>query len=406
MTHRLLILFFTLLTINLLSAQNYQDTITQELQAIAAKGKIPGFGVVLVSTDDILYAHGFGYADKEAQKTYTKNTVHNIGSISKTFIACVLMQLVEDGKLNLDDPINQHLPFEVVNPNFPKDPITVRQLATHTSSLTDGDDDMVIEYSYILEEKTNFTEKDLPKGYYEYYQIYNKNKSMSMGEFLKSAYTPKGKWYAASNFLEQAPGTTYHYSNIGATLLAYLIEQVGEASFAELTQKRIFEPLGMNQSTWYLEKADQEQLASLYLANGLKVPHYQLITYPDGGLITSVADFGPYLRDMIRGLNGTGTLLSPEGYKEVMGNQLIEANFPNGKFEDSKGMMWNVSPAGDNVGANGADPGVASYTLFTTQGNVGMAIFLNSSMYGNEEIEDQFYAIRGVLFEYIGKLLN
>jgi CubicO group peptidase (beta-lactamase class C family) len=94
-------------------------------------GIFNGFTGTVVDTSGILYNQGFGYADIAAKKPYTKQTVINIASISKVFIGVALMKAQEMGLLNLDDPINKHLPFAVSNPNFPNELITIRQLATH-----------------------------------------------------------------------------------------------------------------------------------------------------------------------------------------------------------------------------------------------------------------------------------
>lgn len=398
-----LFIVFVMATSSLLG-QNYADTLTQKLTTISKNSDLAGFGVAVVGKDSIWYQKGFGYADLVGQSPYTSNTIHNIGSTSKTLIALALMQLVEQGKLQLEDDINDYLPFKIQNPHFPDSVITIRQLATHTSSLTDGEDNMVIEYSYLLSAKTDFKAEDFPEDYEEYYQIYNQNKSMSMGRFLHNTYCPDGDWYAETNFLKKAPGTTYEYSNIGATLLAYLIEEVAGEKFDTFTSQHILKPLNMQQSTWKLAEADTTQFASLYLSNGLQVPNYQLITYPDGGLITSISDFSLYLMEMLKGMAGESQLLQQRYFKEMMSNQLTTENFPNGDFETSKGMMWTVNREGDNIGANGADPGVSSYTLFTTAGNMGIVIFTNTSLYGNEDLERDIRRIRGTLFQYAGKL--
>ncbi|MEO0731436.1 MAG: serine hydrolase domain-containing protein [Bacteroidota bacterium] len=387
-------------------AQSVRDTLTMRLQLIADNSDVPGFAVAVVSAEKTLYAHGFGFANRETGRPFTENTVLNLGSITKTVIGFVLMQLEEDGKVSLDDPINQHLPFPVRNPHFPNTPITVRQLATHTSSLTDGVDDMLIEKTYLFTDSVNFRPEELPEDYYSYFQIYRTNRSVTLPEFLKNAYTPAGAWYEKGNFLEDPPGTVYQYTNLGATLLAYLVETVAGRPFKELTREELFTPLGMEHTYWDLDRVPEEDRVTHYLSNGLAIPDYSLITYPDGGLRTSVSDFSLYLREMIAGLVGTGQLLTPKAYQALMTNQLTAANFPAANFGKAHGLLWQVNHDGDNISMNGADPGVVTYTLFTTSGNVGIAIFLNTNLYGQEALEADFRRIRGTLFQHIGKLLK
>ncbi|MBX2827181.1 MAG: beta-lactamase family protein [Flavobacteriaceae bacterium] len=387
-------------------SQQVSDTITHTLQEIAEENKIPGFAVSIVSKEAVLYQHGFGYADIEKKTPFTDKTLLNIGSNTKTSIAFALMKLLEENKISLEDPINKYLPFEIQHPKFPDREIKIKHLATHTSSLTDGEESMVIENSYLFKGPINFKDEQLPEDYAPYFEIYRKNTAMSMYQFLKNTYCPEGKWYASSNFLEVPPGHSYEYTNIGATLLAFIIEEITRTSFADYTHEVLWNPLGMDSTQWYVEQAPKEQLASLYLSNGLKIPHYQLITYPDGGLITNVNDYSLYLIEMIKGLNGEGTQLKEASYKKMMSNQLTTENFPEGNFESTEGFMWDVNSEGDNIGMNGADPGIFTYTLFTTSGNMGIIIFFNTSIYEDDELLDAFRSIRITLLQNASKLIN
>lgn len=125
-----------------------KDSLTNELKSIAASGPIHGFGVAIVNADGVVYSEGFGYADVAAQKPYTAHTIQNIGSVSKTLIGIALLKAQELGKLQLDDPVNDYLPFQVVNPFYPETPITIRQLSTHTSTILDTD--FYNEKSYMI----------------------------------------------------------------------------------------------------------------------------------------------------------------------------------------------------------------------------------------------------------------
>ncbi|MEO1624019.1 MAG: serine hydrolase domain-containing protein [Bacteroidota bacterium] len=390
----------------LVQGQNYRDSISIQLQQIAEQGTLPGFAVSLFTNKKVLYQAGFGYADLAKKTPYTPQSTHNIGSSTKTLIAFALMKLVEEEKLQLDDSINQYLPFEIHHPDFPDQAITLRQLATHTSSLCDGADDMLIENSYLFRGAIDFSEEELPEGYHPYFEIYRENEPTTMARFLRDTYCKDGRWYDESNFRPEAPGTVYWYSNMGATLLAYIIEEVSGHKFADYTKKILLDPLKMSDSHWRLDDIPQDKLASLYLSNQLPIPHYELITYPDGGLFTNVADFSLYLVEMLKGINGESQLLKQSSYKEMMRNQLIPEFFPDATFERSRGMMWRVNSDEDNIAADGADPGVGTYVLMTTAGNMGIAIFKNISSDGEEEVEKALLQVRRVLLTHAGNLLK
>ena len=99
-------------------AQNVGDSITLKLNKISINSNLVGFAVAIVNKDSIVYAKGFGYANLEAKTPYTINTIQPIASISKTLLGVALMKAQEMGKLNLNDNINDYLPFKIYNPNF------------------------------------------------------------------------------------------------------------------------------------------------------------------------------------------------------------------------------------------------------------------------------------------------
>jgi len=105
-----------------------------ELKRISEIGLIKGYGVAIVSKDSTLFAQGYGFSDVQNNIPYTLNTTQNIGSVSKTLIGVALLKAQEMGKLNLNEPINNYLDFEVVNPSFKKEPIRIWHLATHTGT--------------------------------------------------------------------------------------------------------------------------------------------------------------------------------------------------------------------------------------------------------------------------------
>lgn len=116
-----------------------QDSLTAELEVLRNQGHFIGFGVAIVNRQGALHQHGFGFADAQAHKPYSIHTIQNIASVSKTLVGLALLKAQELGRLNLADSVNKYLPFRVVNPAFPKVPITLRHLATHTSSIRDND---------------------------------------------------------------------------------------------------------------------------------------------------------------------------------------------------------------------------------------------------------------------------
>ncbi len=241
---RIIFFVFSLLALNSCSAsKNTKIALTKEISSIYDKKKFNGFAVSIVNREGALYQNGFGWADAAAQKKYTTKTVQNIGSVSKTFVGIAMMKAQELGKLKLDDPIDQYLDFKVANPKFPEVKITIRQLATHTSSIVDNE--FYGSRNYYLKAGQNLQGVKMT---FEDDQTFNASDSLiSIRTYLENVLTENGKWNKES-FSENSPGSIYEYSNVGTALAAYIIERATGQSFRDFTRQYILEPLKMKDS--------------------------------------------------------------------------------------------------------------------------------------------------------------
>ena len=230
----------------------------QQLSEIAARKHLPGFAVAVVNKNEVLFQKGYGLSDIERKVPYEPQSLQNVASVSKTLIGVSLMQLVEQGKIKLDDNINTYLPFRVINPYFPEDRITIRHLATHTSTLKDTNDFWLKDY--VVADPTRLSRP----GTGEAPVLRAGNTRMPMDKFIKNLVAKEGAWYSKGNFLKQKPGTTYEYSNLGADLAAYIVERVTGETFAEYSEKHILKPIGMTHSGWSFDKVSMDHFVSEY----------------------------------------------------------------------------------------------------------------------------------------------
>jgi len=381
-----------------LSPEINEDTLTKRIRTIQQESGLVGLGAAVVDTSGIRYAHGFGFADKEKEIPYTENSIQTIASISKTFIGISLLKAQEMGYLNLDAPVNKYLPFEVFNPKHPDKPITLRQLSCHTSSIQDTD--TYDERSYVL--RKSISEDDKEK--LEANENFNDPaQAVSMDEFFKRVLTREGLWYSEDVYLDSEPGTKFEYSNVAAALTAYALEQATQSDYREFTRKHILEPLEMNDSGWGFDKVNMDQYSVLYSENQTPYPLYRLITYPDGGLISSVSDLGKYLNELINGYNGKGTILTPQSYEELfqpqLGDSYFEERDPDNPYNDEydMGIFMGISGQG-NIGHTGGDPGVSTFMFFNEESLTGQVVFLNTSL--SQESFDSFVKIWTALEQY------
>jgi CubicO group peptidase (beta-lactamase class C family) len=377
-----------------------KDSLTTELEEIKDKKNIAGFSASIVNENGILYNKGFGYSNVETQKELTKNTIQNIASISKTLIGISLFKAQEMGKLELDDPINKYLPFQVVNPSHPNIPITIRHLSTHTSTIMDSDN--FWENTYILKKK------DHPKSVSVFGYMKPPDYKTSLANFLESLLTDKGKLYIPDNFSKEKPGEKFSYSNLGATLCALVIESATKISYDQFTQENILNPLEMENSGWSRKSVDSTQISKLYGNYESVLADYSILSYPDGGLLTTSTDLSKLLTEFIKGYTGKGTLLSKESYKMLFENQLSESQMPKGTdanfgifLDFSKGFMEDDF---ETIGHSGGDPGVVAGMFFNPETGLGRILILNTDSDFDDNVIPQFKEIWGKLNIYGNKL--
>ncbi|GAA3619094.1 serine hydrolase domain-containing protein [Flavivirga jejuensis] len=386
--------------------QIVKDSLTAELDSIQKNGQINGFAVAMVNQDGVLYEKGFGLANLETKEKYTKNTIQHIASVSKTLIGIALMKAKEMGKLSLDDPIQDYLPFKVINPNYPNEIITIRQLATHTSGINDTNE-QYMERAWILTKDQDLTKVS---SNYPAQKLNPSELNIPMEEYLNGYLEVNGAYYQDDNYINFKPGERYNYSNIGATLCALVIEKANGQSFDSFTKEHILKPLGMNSTGWSLADVDIKKHSRLYRNDNTLLPFYTAITYPDGMLISSSSDMAKYLSELIMGYCGKGTLLSNESYKELFTEQLEEQNFEsrnagnpyNGDY--SPAIFIGHSALG-YIGHSGGDAGVGTWMYFDKEKKTGRYIVINTDMGNDERAKElEYYAVWDKMNEYFDKL--
>ena len=339
------------------------DSLDRSIEQRMHDARIVGLGAAIVVDRKLVWTKGYGFADKERALPFTENTIMNIGSISKTITGAALMRAVQDGKLSLDEDVNKYLPFKVTHPAFPNEPITLRQLATHTSSITDRGSAYAGAYHF---------GRDSPE---------------SLEDFLRGYFALDGKNYSKENFLDSKPGTHREYSNIGAGLAGYIVEVAVGQKFNVYTKRTIFAPLKMESTGWLMSEVDMAKHSNLYIAQGLAVPiqRYGLTTYPDGGLRTSVRDLSRFFIALLGdGAYEGARILDRKSVDEMLRFQYTAANKPDnvklsGEGSLNSGIFWATKDALTRIGHNGADPGLVTMMLSDVDKQIGVILFVNTA---------------------------
>lgn len=342
----------------LMTAEDLDRVIAQQMD----ESSLVGVGAAIIVDKRVVWSKGYGFADRDRAIPFTPDTVMNIGSISKTVTGAALMRAVQDGLLSLDTDIDAYLPFKVRNPAFPEVPITLRQLATHTSSITDR---------WAVYARTYHYGGDSPEP---------------LATFLADYFTPGRKDYAPENFLQVKPGTHREYSNIGAALAGYIVERAVGERLDRYTRDHIFEPLGMRNTAWFLADIPAHRHAQLYVAQSgmaIPIPLYGGTTYPDGGVRTSVADLSRFFIALLNDGAYQGTrILEPETVAQMLRFQYTPANKPDNVKLDQKnsGIFWSTKYNVTRIGHGGTDPGVKTEMLSDLNKDIGIIFFTNTSL--------------------------
>lgn len=343
--------------------------------ALIDEQAIPGLAIAVVKDRKIVHMRGYGFADLRARTPMTADTPMNIASISKPILGIVLLQLRDKGQLDLDADINRFLPFRVDHPQAKGRPITLRQLATHTSGIADYYD--TADYQPGADSPTPLT------------------------MYLRSLLTPAGARYdAGGHYLDAQPGTVREYSNLGAGVAGAAAERAGGAPLSALAKENIFAPLGMTNSSWLLADYPAGKLATRYEVyqclpytslcastgepkrNYLigrifrparadrrvePYPQFGNPNYPDGGVNASARDLTLLAQSLLAGgKTRDGRLLSPASFDEMLKLQLPPS------IDDRQRFFWRDRDG--MTGHAGSDEGV--YTSFYFDRAKGDAIIV------------------------------
>ena len=332
---------------------------------------IPGMSTIVVKGGEIVWVESYGMADIENNIPVSDNTAFLMASVSKLFTGTTLMQLHENGLIDLDEDINTYLPYNVNNPNFPNEIISPRMLMTHTSSIRD-----------------NGTAMD---GYYSV-----GDPTISLSDCMEMYFSTSGADYnAQANFNNSTPGTSFDYSNMATALAGYIVEVVSQELFSEYSNTNVFDVLCMDNTSWYLSDFDTLNVARPYnFQGGQYTPytHYGFADYPNGLLRSSVLDLANFMIAYLQnGSFNNNQLLEESSISEML--------YPQIPFIDNtQGLNWyteEIYLSGGGVlnmwGHNGGESGASTDLYINPENEIGIVVLSNAegeNLYVVDELYD------------------
>ena len=317
-----------------------------------------GVAVAVVKDGKIVFNKSYGYKDLESKTPLRNDDLMRIASISKSFTATAMMQLVEQGKISLDDDVSDLIGFKIRNPRFPNTPITVKMLLSHTATIND-------------------------KG----------------GYFTLDRINPAINGDCADAYLDYEPGTGYRYSNLGLNLAGTIVEKVSGVRFDEYVRKNIIEPLGLN-GGFNPDMLDASKFASLYKfrkgkfvksANAYRslvedMPNYVMgysapLFSPTGGMKISAHDLAVYMMMHMNYGEYNGVRIISEESSKLMQTPVWKGKVRYGlclkeyvNFIDDERCN---KPGHCPVGHNGSAHGLKSAMIFSPADGWGVVVLIS-----------------------------
>lgn len=241
----------------------------ERMLANPAADTVGGATVAVIVGDRVVWAEGFGWADRSKRIPASVETIYRIGSLTKTFTAVVLMQLVERGVVQLDDPVEKYLPEirGLASPRPGAKPVTLRMLASHTAG--------------IIREPGLANAAAGPIADWE-------------NKVLASIPTTA---------FDADPGTRYEYSNIGFGILGLTLSRAAKKPYMQMVDEGIFQPVGMSSSTFIIDERLQRWLSVGYARGPAGIdtvtPALEHVgrgyKVPNGGIYSTVIDLARFM---------------------------------------------------------------------------------------------------------------
>lgn len=340
----------------------YSNTITQMTTAVekqlADSEAAGGVSIALVDDQKVVWVKSFGYADAGTRTLATPDTAYRICSVTKTFSGTMIMQLSDQGRLDIGDPLTRFIPTFSIKPplGFPAGgPVTIRSILTHHSGIPGDIDNGVM---------TAAPDPDFNTKLVSYLQ----------GEYLT---------YPA-NFI-------WTYSNSAISLLATVISQASGKSFQAYSDD-LFETLGMDRTSVSLDSPKVVANQAKGYQAGTEVPRFYNNGSTTGAIISTIQDMAKFIKMVHAGGTGErGRVLKPETLEMMLTPQ--NGGIPL-DFDTRIGFIWYLNDAelayaGRICYHNGANPGFRSHLEILRDHKLGVVVLANDEQVPYEEIAKQ-----------------
>lgn len=351
-----IILSFSLVAVLLATAcESQQEKFEKDLGAYLESVESVGLSCVVVKDNQIVYNHNFGVKDLDTMEPVDDQTMFRIASISKSFTATSIMQLIDKGVLSLKADVSDLVGFPVRNPKFPETVITLEMLLSHTSSINDSE-----------------------------------------GYFTLDAINPAANPNAANCYNSYEPGCGYEYCNLNFNMAGTILERYSGERFDQYVVKNVLRPLGLY-GGYCVDSLDASRFAHLYeMENGVltrqdeayeprseRIANYVMgkdtpVFSPTGGMKISALDLARYMimhmnygaTPLVKDAEGADLRIIPEALSKEM-------QTPRSSDENYGFALWvtdKYTPGINLVGHTGGAYGLCSAMFFNPEEKYGFVV--------------------------------
>lgn len=358
-----------------------------EVRQHMREGCIPALSLAVVDAEGLLLNAAYGWTNVETEQPVTVETPFMVASTSKAVDGVAALIAESEGLLSPDDNVSDLVGFRVRNERLGDSrTIRLRHLATHTSGIRDNWNELDPTY--------------VPGDFDE-----------PLEAWLRGYLRPGGAQFSRRNNFHTWPaGREWYYSNVGVALAALAIEVQAGEPYQDYCASRVFEPLGMRNTGWFLADFDDpEQVARPHgVTEGGAwdvQEHYGFATWPDGQLRTTAADLGQILRVRLNDGEVDGVRLLPPGMTDAFASSPVRGirDWVIRPHIDKQNYFWfRMRLRGRTlIGHDGDDDGVTSEMFYDEDTGIGVALIGNipdgypglDTRNHTAAIQDRLYAI-------------
>jgi CubicO group peptidase (beta-lactamase class C family) len=358
------------------------------LHTLTAFGAPPGLSLVVVKDGAVVYQRGFGLADGPKHVAATPQTVYGWWSMTKLVTAVAVLQLQEQGKLNIDDPVATYLPFfTVASPSAASRPVTIRQLLNHSSGIPNNVPALI--------------------GWIHHADQPRLDQTTYLAQMLPD--------YATLRF---EPGDHGEYTNVGYMVLGAVIEAASGQTYEDYMREKVLRPLGMRQTDFVYTEAmlphaavashpwlSMETAALPFLVTNwssyvrettdgrMWLNRFYANSAPPTGLIGPATDAARFMAAMLNAGELEGQrILSSESVRMMIHDSHLPGR--GGEADTYPGMWyglgWHIVPEGERlrIQHRGGGPGFGSEMRLYPDEGLGMVVIANDTSYDRDAILD------------------